>query len=558
MNPEELYEKSKQNPEEIFLVPLGGCGEFGKNCMLLIHARLLFLIDAGGMFPDHRKLGIQMLLPDISEWVAPFGQVSAYWITHGHEDHIGAVAHLYQEFPAPIYATKWTHALIVRKFGRIRQKPDQKHLIQVGTNESVSFGKLTAHYIQVNHSIPQACSILFETDQSLKVFHSGDFKVDRTKKFEPEINWARMKKIAQNGVDLLFADSTNAHLPGHCPTEESTYEPLLELCQNNPGRIVITTFSSNLWRLLTCIQLAKDLGRRLHICGTGMLFTLSTATELELIDLPEGFILDRDSIETVPPEKTIILTSGCQAEYRSGLSRIAFDEHKQIVAKKEDLIVFSSRSIPGNERDIAFIISLLAKKGCKVITARQHPGIHVSGHAYRDDIAELIDCLKPKAFIPIHGNFSQLEANRLAYLPPLVFEEPLANGTVLRVSRKKTEFIGEVENKINYMDGGSNRLITYEEMRERMRIAELGCLICLGLYSINKQEWIQPVKFLDLGLGLSSEETDRLDALVKKNLKPDKKSTPGQIQEELRLLVRRYLAQLLYKKPVVLSEILFE
>ena len=554
LNCQELITLSKNNPEKFYIMPFGGCGEFGKNCTALVVKGDLYLIDAGAMFPDHRKLGVQVIVSNIDEWVEAAGGIRSYIITHGHEDHIGALPIYWKKWPAPIYASAWTKELIDRKFGRFGIDPKKLEIHLAEHRSTFSDHQLQFQYLQVNHSIPDAFAILFSGAKEVpKFFHSGDFKIDSTGTFEACMDLSLLSEMGRQGVDLLFADSTNAHQPGNCPPESSTEQSLEQIIKESKGRVVLTTFASNLWRLLTVLKVAKKLKKQIHIIGSGIEFSLSTAHKLKMVDLDQYPIIDANQLSSVSSENLVILASGCQAEMRAGIARLAFEEHQRLKLKKEDTVIFSSRSIPGNERDIAFIQSLFEEKGIKVITARQNPSIHVSGHAYGGDLQQLIDALDPHFYLPIHGNFSQLQANRRQRHYKIKFERPLKNGEVIELGQKVLNRLETLEVTTSYVDAYSNQLLDYETLRSRLKIAEVGLVIVSGCLDLKSETWIHPPTFDGYGINIEEDMLDKLNHQIMNLQFLDCQKADA--IEAIRVHTRRVLNTFLSKKPVVICKI---
>lgn len=549
-SPEALYQASLAQKDKLFIVPFGGCGEFGKNCMGLFVAGEMYLIDAGAMFPDHRKLGIQIIIGDIEPFVQAFGGIAAYVMTHGHEDHIGALPYYYQKWKAPIYATPWTRELIERKFRRVLGTFTPEMVTLVHAGDIVDLEEMTVEYIHVNHSIPDACSLHVRTKRGdIGFFHSGDFKIDDTGKFDAPINFERLKEIGKQGIQLFVADSTNAHLSDSCPTEGSVKQRLRDVLTESKGRVVLTTFASNLWRLMTVLELARELKKKILIIGSGIAYSLETADKLGHLKLADQPIVDIKNVSGVKDRDLIIFASGCQAEGRAGVARLAFDAHKTIRLRADDRVIFSSRSIPGNERDIAFVTSLIEKKGCQVITPRNRPGIHVSGHAFGGDIQKFLDCLKPTYFLPIHGNFSQLQASRKNRTYNNAFKSVLENGELIILDKNEAQREPCFETGIQYVDADSHQLLSYDVMRQRLKVGEVGLVLVEGCYDATKSFWIQGPHFTAVGLNIPDQLREKMKtACLKANTKNSK---PKEIQELIRIEVRRKLDSFLHKKPVV-------
>ncbi|MDD9950324.1 MAG: ribonuclease J [Zetaproteobacteria bacterium] len=491
----------KLDPNKMHVVPFGGCSEFGMNATAYLYQRKLYLVDAGILFPDPQMLGVSSILPDFGKLFRSRKPVAAYIITHGHEDHIGAVPYLYERWPAPVYATPWTYELLKRKFEELRLPFDDLHMVKVGSTAKV--GPLKVEYIHVNHSIPDAAS-LYITVKNHKIFHTGDFKIDPTPVGCPPVSLDKLKEVGKKGVDLLIADSTNAHKSGPSPSEMSVKEPLADILRGAKGRVLLTTFASNLWRLKVIADLCAELGKKLAIAGRGMANCLELGKQLGYIHFQDDLIVPLDRIKSVPNHKLVILISGSQGEDRSALTRVARGQHRQLKINEGDLVLFSSRAIPGNEKSIFMLYDILKKQGARVISAADRPDIHVSGHAYGGDLEAFIKCLKPRHYLPVHGTFSHLQSNwkigegfqDLKHSRTLI-----QNGDVLTVSSTECpKVVGNMDIGTTYIDRNSLLPLDVEVASERHRVGEIGALIISGAYSIKHRSFKQSPRVQVVGV----------------------------------------------------------
>jgi len=551
------------NSQGIIIFPIGGCGEFGKNMTAYVIEGRLFVVDAGLLFADQRQLGVASIIPDINEVFSKFGGPAAYIITHGHEDHIGALPYICRDWPALIYATPWTRKLIENKFDR-RGLGNLKNSIRtVNAGDVISIGKARFEYIHVNHSIPDACAVLVEF-KGTKILHTGDFKVDLLSKECPPI---RLEDFSRHkDIMLVLADSTNAPVAGIGPGEWEVYEPLKKAILECQGRTIISTFASNLWRLQIIIKLAKDLGKKIFVTGTGMENCLKIGEELGHFSWPAGVRVNAEHLKKVEDKDLIILATGCQAENRASLYRMAVGEHKDIKIQPNDNVIISSRTIPGNEKDVASLISDLRRKGANVLTSRTHPGIHVSGHAFAGEIELLLRAANPRYFMPVHGTYAQICDNSI--LGESLNMETIIpdNGAILEVNKDKgIRQIGEVDVPVLFVDGESSALLQYETLRERLRIGELGAVFVGGVIDVKKGIWAKGPILESQGLlnhGAEKGEEDHFgwaeDILEEvrawgRTLKVPPTDTA--VSEVVRIAVRRKLATDLKKKPIVISQI---
>jgi ribonuclease J len=557
----DLFSSPKQS-DRLRIIPMGGCGEFGMNVTAYLHRNRLFVVDAGLRFADQVKLGTDAVIPDVDPWFAAVGGVHAYVITHGHEDHIGALPYLVERWPAPIYATPWTAALIRNKFTRRGVDPSKHPITVVEAGDKVSDGDVDFEYVHMNHSIPHACALYIRTPAG-NVFHTGDFKYDASPVIEPAISVDHLGVIGAEGVDLLLADSTNADKRGQCPGETSVLGPLTKIFAEAPGAVVVTTFSSNLWRLKTIADACLATGRRLFVTGAGVDATLTVAESLEVYKLPDGLRVQENYLDDVPRQQLVVVATGCQGEFRSALARIAYGEHKSFSLHPEDTVVLSSRIIPGNERSILNMLDQIVKRGSKIITARDVPGVHVSGHAYQGDLEVLIRGLKPRCFAPKHGTFTQLKANamtaeRLGVDRLCVIE----NGDVIEMAAGEVRLAGRLEFGVQYVDSESNVVLTHETLRDRLKIGELGMILVTGTYERGRG-WISSPQLDLVGLALplridtAAFMREQTEFVERNTTRLDKQQKLGwdALVEELRITLRRQFQQVLKKKPVVMVKL---
>lgn len=555
MNNKELIPTDKPH-----IIPFGGCGEFGMNMTAFIEKNRLYVIDSGILFPDPRKLGISSIIPAVSDFFAYFNKVTAYFITHGHEDHIGSLPYIFKKWPAPIYASPWTCKLIERKFKEHNLETTLLHEVSLGS--TVKLDQITVKYIPVNHSIPHACSLYIQTPQ-IKLFHTGDFKIDHTPVGEPPIDLDILSKIGEQGVDLLIADSTNAHKAGPTPSESSIIPNLENIIKNQKGRLFITTFASNLWRLKIIADLCGKLNKKLLVLGRGMKNTFEVGQELNLFQFKPGVLIDEHKLKHYEPSELVILTSGSQAEFRSALPRIAQGEHKYIKFTEGDLIIFSSRIIPGNEKSIYAMTDLIKKSSAKIMSGTDSQTIHVSGHGYQEDLQRFIERLKPKHYLPVHGSFSHLMANK-DFSSQLNISDKnstlISNGDILTQTEDKSfEIIGSIDLSQNYIDQDSKVVLDWETLRERLRIGEYGLATMTGIYSKQNTCFIEGPDIVLHGIEDPlkwQHETwlERARSRVEKKLNHTLKNNEVNsktISEQGRIALRKYLTELYIKKPIV-------
>lgn len=554
------------NPGTVRIISFGGCGEFGMNMTAYICDDRLYLVDAGISFPDSSKLGVEAILPDLDEWIGQFGGVYAYIITHGHEDHIGALPYMIEKWPGPIYATPWAASLIENKMER-RGIRLRYPINKVRPGDRVECEDFSIEYVAFNHSIPEACGLMIRQSK-FNIFHTGDFKFDFTPVVEKPVDLNYLKKLGAEGIHLLLADSTNSHVKGHCPSEQSVVEPLQEAFDAaGDGAIIVTTFSSNLWRLKTILDLCQANDRKVLILGGGLDNCLKVASDTNLYVPPKGLIVEASASSGLPRGKLCVIATGSQGEWRSALMRMAKGEHRMFSICPGDLVVFSSRTIPGNERVIQFMMSLLERRGARIFSARHNPLIHVSGHGYRDELKGLLSALKPRFFIPVHGTFSHLTSNSLIPAEVGLKETRslvIENGDVIDVDGEGVSISDRIDIDHFFVDSESYTLLTHETLRQRLRIGELGLVVVAIACDLDNNQLLASPKIEIHGLAppndknMDSFKQELSQAAVtgfNRALK-DGGDLEDDLEEAVRIEVRRLLFHNLRKKPVVVCKLI--
>jgi len=396
---------SNSTPDWVDLTFLGGLGEIGLNSLVIETADTLVMVDAGLMFPEDHMLGIDIVIPDFSYILERRDKAAALILTHGHEDHIGAVPFLLKELPLPVVGTAFTLALLKEKL-REHNLLDQADLREIKPRETLTLGSLTFEFIGVAHSIVDGVGFAVHTPQGILV-HSGDFKVDQTPVIGPATDLNRFAACGEAGVLALLSDSTNAERPGFTLSERQIGLTLEELIQEAPGRVIVAVFASHISRLQQIVRLAAKYGRKVLFNGKSMVVNSRIAKELGYLMVEPDMEITVGDLERLPPNQTIIVTTGSQGEPLSALARIALEAHKHVHIQKGDLVILSSKFIPGNERAITTVINNLCRLGAEVVY-EQVAAIHSSGHACQEELKLLLNLTRPRHFIPIHGEMRHL------------------------------------------------------------------------------------------------------------------------------------------------------
>ena len=387
------------------VIPLGGLGEIGLNMMVLEYDQDILVVDAGLMFPEEYMPGVDVVIPEVQYLRENKDKVKTLLITHGHEDHIGATPFLLRDFNIPVFGTSFTIELIKEKL-REHNLLQSVALHKVKPGEKTTFGPFDVEYIRVNHSILDGVGLAIRTPEGLLI-HSGDFKIDQTPMDGQTTDLLRFAHYGEKGVLALFSDSTNVEKEGFTLSEKDVTKTLETLFESCTGRLIVAVFASNISRIQQIVRLAAKFGRRVHFSGKSMRTNVRIAREEGLLDVPPDMDVSESEIESLPDDRLAMITTGSQGEPLSSLSRIAQNRHKSIKVKKGDLIILSSRFIPGNERAITAIINSLYRMGAEVVYEKVSH-IHSSGHAYQEELKLMLNLVKPKYFIPIHGEYRHL------------------------------------------------------------------------------------------------------------------------------------------------------
>ncbi|HVR88562.1 MAG TPA: ribonuclease J [Candidatus Limnocylindria bacterium] len=460
------------------VIPLGGVGEIGKNMMAIEQGNDIVVVDAGLMFPDEQMLGIDLVIPDIRYLRERKDKVRGILITHAHEDHIGALPYVLRDFPTvPIHGTKLTLGLIRSKL-KEHKLAERAVFREIEPGTPFQIGPFSCDSYFVCHSIPDAVGVTIETAQGT-IVHSGDWKFDHTPVDGRQTDFARLAAIAAKGVLLLMSDSTRAEVPGYTPSERHVGELLDAIMSRAPGRVITTTFASNISRIKQIVDVAHAWGRRTAIIGRSMENYTRTARELGYLEYPEGAIVNPNEIGKLPDHELCIITTGSQGEPTSALSRMALGDHRHVAVKEGDTVVMSANPIPGNEELVSRTVDNLFKLGAEVIyDASNRP--HVSGHASQEELKLLLNILRPKHFVPIHGEYRMLVRHaRLAIDLGVAPENSfvITNGDVLEIGDRGARVGDHVPTGQVYVDGLGVGDVSQAVMRDRLSIGSEGVFL---------------------------------------------------------------------------------
>ena len=463
------------------IISLGGLAEIGKNMTVFEYGDDIVVIDAGMGFPDDEMLGVDLVIPDISYLVKNADKIRGILITHGHEDHIGAIPYVLSQINAPIYGTRLSLGIIEGKLDE-NPPPFEPELYTVEAGDVINLGVFKAEFVHVNHSIADASAISLKTPMGT-IFHTGDFKLDVSPIDGKMMDVARIGEIGKNGVTMLLCESTNAERGGFTPSERTVGFSLERIFNQYEGhRLIIATFSSNIHRVQQIINASAAHGRKVAVLGRSMTNVIGAAAELGYMDLGEGVLIDVADIKRYRPEEITLITTGSQGEPMSALYRIAFDGHDKVKITPNDVVVLSSSAIPGNEKLVGKIINALVKNGVKVVHDSAEE-VHVSGHACREELKLMMALTKPKYFMPIHGEYRHLYANKeLAEFMGIPSENIFISdvGRVLEIDRKGARFAGEVTAGNVLVDGSGVGDIGSVVLRDRKHLSEDGLVVVVA------------------------------------------------------------------------------
>ena len=496
---------------KVKLIPLGGLGEIGKNITAIEYENEIIVIDCGLSFPDNEMYGIVLVIPDISYLLENREKVKGIFITHGHEDHIGALPYILKEINVPVYATKFTLSLIESKLIEFNMVSSCS-LNEITLKEPIKTEHFACEFIRTCHSIADSCSLAITTPQGV-IFHTGDFKIDYTPVDGEVIDLQRISEIGKRRVLLLMADSTNATREGFTISETIIGQNLTRLFRNAKGRVIVATFSSNVHRVQQVINSSITYGRKVAFSGRSMEKISQIAMDLGYLKVPKNTIIKLDDIHKYPDNKVTIITTGSQGEPMSALSRIASGNHKKIALKEKDYIIISASPIPGNTKLITKLIDVLISKGAEVIYDAMEE-VHVSGHACREELKLIHSLIKPKYFVPVHGEYRHLKehaelAKSLGMDEKNIFL--LDNGDVLELTGKKAMKTKSVHTGTVYVDGSGVGDVGNIVLRDRKVLSQDGILTAVLAIDKEAKEIISGPDIISRGFVYVKDSNDLLN-----------------------------------------------
>jgi len=544
------------------IVPLGGLGEFGLNMMALGMGDTLLIVDVGVMFPDSELLGVDLVIPDMSFVVQNRDRVKAVFLTHGHEDHIGALPYLLREVQAPVYGSQLTLGMCRHRLEEhgLAGSSELKTLVP---GEQYAVGPFRVCPIHVSHSVADSLALAFETPQGT-VIHTGDFKLDQTPVVGEPLDFYRFAEYGRRGVLVLLSDSTNAEHGGHSGSEQDVSSAFADVFSRTSGRIFVCCFTSSTHRIQLAIDLAVEYGRKVALLGRSMVENVETALDLGFLDFPAGTLIRASEIKATPREELLLLTAGSQGEPLSAMSQIAIDQYKHVSLEPGDAVILSARVIPGNERSVSRVISHLYRRGAEVI----HPGVarvHVSGHASAEELKLMLNLVRPRYFVPIHGEWRQLVNHaRLASELGIPKERVLLaeDGDLIRFDEAGGRIAAKEQAGRVFVDGSGLGDVGDIVLRDRQHLSEGG--IVIPVVAINKQtgRCESPPEIVTRGF-LATEESEMLLAEARAVVQatvdestPEEVADWGLIKEKIQTALRRFFRKRTQRRPMILPVVM--
>jgi ribonuclease J len=542
------------------LIPLGGLGEFGMNMMLVACGDTAILVDAGVMFPEPDMLGVDLIIPDVRPLLRQY-RIQALVLTHGHEDHIGAVPHVVAHFDGPIYGTKLTLAFLAPKLEEHGAEV-RARLTEVSPRDRVTVGSFTIEFLRVTHSMPDCVAVAIHTPAGV-VLHTGDFKIDQTPLDGQHVDFQRFAQLGADGVLVMLGDSTNVDRKGVSGSERDVVDGFEEVFTSARGRIVVAMFSSSLYRMQILVDLADQFDRKVAFVGRGVIENSQIAMRLGYLRIPPGVQIRDSDIKSYPAQDVAIICTGSQGEPQAALPRIAIDDHRHAKLDQDDLVVFSAREIPGNEKAIGRVMNHIAKRGADIIyEGIKH--VHVSGHGSEEELKLMLSLVRPRYFVPIHGEYRQLARHaRIAKSVSPGTKAVLAeNGDLIRIDGEGARVAGKVPAGRILIDGTRSGEVGDEVLRDRRHLAGDGLVV--PVVAINRQTGMleETPDVITRGFVVDA----RTEALLKEipglvgaaidGASVEERTDPGLMKEKIRVDLQRFFRKRSGLRPFVLPVVM--
>ena len=546
--------------KKLKIIPLGGLGEFGMNCLALRWEDDIIVIDAGLMFPESELLGVDIVVPDITYLIENKQHVRGIILTHGHEDHIGGLPWILSELKVPVYATEFTLAYVEGKLEE-HAMLDETELVEIVPKEKFTVGPFTIEPIRVTHSLVDCVALAIDTPVGV-IIHTGDFKIDLSPLDDKPFDLHTFAEYGKRGVLALLQDSTNVERHGYTPSESAVRPRLDELFSQTRKKLFFSCFSSSIYRIRIALELARAHGRKVVVIGRSMMESTEIAQDLGYIDVPPGLVINPGQIRDFPPDQLMILISGTQGEPMSALSRAALDNHKHARVEPGDTVVLSSRIIPGNEKGIFRVIDHLNRREANVVyDDGSHGLIHVSGHGSQEEMRLLINLVRPRFFIPVHGDYRYLRRHAQIAMDTGAVEHAMVieDGDVLELDQGDARKMDKVTAGRILIDSGSSIDVVEDlVIRDRRILSEDG--IVLAVLAINKRtgKVERPPEVIMRGFG-GADITDQAREVMLRTLdglSSEQKSDYGMVNEKVRVELKRLIQKATGRRPMIMPVIL--
>ncbi|MBQ5600879.1 MAG: ribonuclease J [Phascolarctobacterium sp.] len=546
---------------KVQIIPLGGLGEIGKNMTVFRYGDDIILIDAGLMFPEDDMLGIDLVIPDITYLIDNKDKVKAIFLTHGHEDHIGALPYVMKQLEVPVYGTALTLGILQ---GRLRENGvSDENLVTIKPGDKIGAGAFNLEFIRVNHSIPDAVSIVIKTPIGT-IIHTGDFKFDQTPVDGQVTQFNKFAEFGDAGVLALLADSTNAERPGFTQSEKMVGQTFDDEFRYARNRIIVATFSSNVHRIQQVVDSAVKYKRKVAVIGRSMINVVNIAMELGYLNIPEGVLIDIDETNNYTADQIVIITTGSQGEPMSALTRMAMNDHKKVGIMPGDTVIISATPIPGNEKLVSRTINHLYKLGAEVIYEKSN-GVHVSGHASQEEIKLMHNLVRPKYFIPVHGEYRHLikHANIAKDLGmPKEYIVISENGSVIELSKEGINVAGKIQSGKVLVDGLGVGDVGNIVLRDRRLLSQDGIMIVVVTIDHETYQVVSGPDIVSRGFVYVREAEDLMEEAREKVLSAlDRCETNGvtewsMIKSAIRDSLGRFLYEKTRRRPMILPIIM--
>ncbi|MDT8858970.1 ribonuclease J [Alkalihalobacillus sp. MEB130] len=552
---------SKEYIEKVRVFALGGVGEIGKNMYVVEVDEDILVVDAGLMFPDDDMLGVDIVIPDVSYLVENAERVQGIFLTHGHEDHIGGLSYVLKKINVPVYGTKLTLGLVEEK---LKEAGIYRHttLHLIDSNSRLTIGTTSVSFFRTNHSIPDSVGICFETSQGA-VVHTGDFKFDQTPVDGKHAEIGKMAAIGERGVLCLLSDSTNAERPGTTKSETEVGQGIAEVFEKTEGRIIVTTFASNVHRIQQVIQAALKANRKLVVVGKSMVRVITIATKLGYLEAPKDIFIDIDQIGKYKDEQLAVLTTGSQGEPMSALTRMAKGAHRQITITDEDTVIIAASAIPGNEKSVSAIIDKLHRIGADVVYGQAK--VHASGHGSQEELKLMLNLMKPKYFVPVHGEFRMQYAHRELAMQTGMAQENIFlvdKGEVVEFTNGQARKTGKVPSGNVLIDGLGVGDVGNIVLRDRRLLSKDGILVVVVTLNKKTGEFVSGPNIISRGFVYVRESEKLLDdanelvGVILKKCVNENVNEWSSLKSNVREGLSRFLFEKTKRRPMILPIIM--